>query len=87
MELNRFECSAADGWIDLKKYLTLMKDKQDKIFYMFSSGKFMAKKSPHLEPYTKAGLPVLMLNVHVDEIVFRQMRDYKNISFANIETD
>lgn len=47
-EINRFECSSKDGLIDLKTYITLMKEKQDKIFYMFSGGKTLAKSSPHL---------------------------------------
>lgn len=64
-----------------------MKEKQDKIFYMFSAGKDTAKQSPHLEPYNKAGLPVLLINIHIDEIVFRDMGNYKNLTFANIETD
>lgn len=87
MELNRFECSTKEGIIDLKTYLTLMKEKQDKIFYMFSAGKHISKRSPHLEPYNKAGLPVIMLNVHIDEIVFREIGTYKDFKFANIETD
>jgi len=82
--LNRYECSTKDGWIDLKTYITLMKEKQDKIFYMFSLGK--GKQSPHLEPYIKAGLPVLLINVHIDEVIFRSIGNYKNFSFANIET-
>ena len=50
-----------------------MVDKQDKIYYLFSANKTAAKTSPHLEPYTKAGLPVLVLNVHIDDLVFREM--------------
>lgn len=30
---------------------------------------------------------MLILNIHIDEIVFRELASYKNFKFANIETD
>jgi HSP90 family molecular chaperone len=71
LELNRYECNLKEGWIGLKDYLTIKKDKQDKIFFMFSPNKEISKLSPFLEPYNKASIPVLITHTHIDEAVFR----------------
>lgn len=63
----------SENMIDLKTYMSMMKPNQDKIFYLYVSQKSEAKNSPYLEPYIKAGLPVLFINIHIDEIVFREM--------------
>ena len=71
IDLNRYEINLEDGFHSLKQYLKLKKDTQDRIFFMFSPNKNVAKDSPYLYPLTKAGIPVLIANTHVDEMIFR----------------
>lgn len=69
--LNRYECNLADGYVSFKDYLSHKKPTQDRIFYLFSPNKTAAKDSPYIYPLTKAGIPVLIANTHVDEVIFR----------------
>jgi HSP90 family molecular chaperone len=57
----------------LKDYIALKKPTQDRIFYMFSPNRHAANDSPYVYPLTKAGVPVLIANTHLDEIIFREL--------------
>lgn len=85
-ELSRFECNLKEGWVSLKDYLSLRKEGQDKLFYMFSPSKQVSKLSPFLEPYNKACVPVLITHTHIDEAIFRESPEYEGLKFVNIET-
>jgi hypothetical protein len=38
---------------------------------MFSPNKAVANDSPYVYPLTKAGVPVIIANTHIDEVIFR----------------
>ena len=46
--------------------MDLKKPTQDRIFFMFGANKTVAKDSPYLQPLTRAGIPVLIANTHID---------------------
>ena len=70
----------------MKDYVKLKKSNQDKLFYLYTPTKSAASRSPYLEPYTKAGLPVLLVNTSIDEVIFRNLGNYEELKFVNIET-
>lgn len=42
--------------------------------------------SPYLEPFNKAGVPVILSQIHLDEVIFKNIGTYENMKFVNIET-
>ena len=87
IDLNRYEVNLAEGFHSLKDYAKMKTKTQDKIFFMFSPNKTIAKDSPYMYPLTKAGIPVIIANTHIDEIIFREMDTFEGLKFSNIETD
>lgn len=46
----------------------------------------MCKNSPYYEPFKKTDIPVIFVNLHVEEMVFSGVGKYKNkYEFFNIE--
>lgn len=85
--LNRYSLNTQDGVVSLKDYISLKKPTQDRILYMFAPNKAVANESPYVYPLTKAGVPVLITNTHIDEMIFRELDTFEGLKFANIETD
>ena len=42
--------------------------------------------SPYLEPFNKAKVPVLLSQIHLDEVIFKNIAPYEGLNFVNIET-
>lgn len=43
-------------------------------------------QSPYMEPFKNSNIPVLVINMHVDEMVFRTLQTYKGkYKFVNVE--
>lgn len=59
-----------EGYFSLNQYKDFKKPTQDTIFYAFSPSRIVSKDSPYIYPLTKAGIPVLIANSHVEEIIF-----------------
>jgi HSP90 family molecular chaperone len=45
-----------------------------------------ALSSPYLEPFKGTDIPVLFSFVHIDEMVFRNVGEFKGCKFTNIES-
>lgn len=55
---------------------------------MLAPNRESAVDSPYMEPFKKSNIPILFLYIHIDEMVFRQIGDYKKkYKFVNIETN
>jgi len=51
------------------------------------ANKNIAMNSPYMEPFKGTDIPVLIINMHVDEMVFRQLGNFKGkYKFVNVET-
>lgn len=85
--LNRYDLNTQDGSFSLKDYIALKKPTQDRIFFMFSPNRSVANDSPYVYALTKAGIPVLIANTHIDEAIFRELDTFEGLKFANVETD
>ena len=85
--LNRYDLNTQDGSFSLKDYIAMKKPTQDRILFMFSPNRTTANDSPYVYPLTKAGIPVLIANTHIDEAIFRELDTFEGLKFANVETD
>ena len=83
--LARFWVSGTEDVISLPQYIDMMKEGQKNIYYLFSPNKEAAEHSPYMDAFKPKGIPVLYSHHHVDEMIFRQMNDYKGHKFVNIE--
>ena len=82
----KHNCNLSDKPITIEEYIKKMKKDQDKIYYLHSNQWKEIKISPYLEPFNEAGIPVLLVDDHIDEIFFRNTQTYKNFKFVNIES-
>jgi molecular chaperone HtpG len=71
------ETGNADQTVSLEDYVSRMKDKQDKIFYITAESYAAAKNSPHLEVFRKKGIEVLLLTDRVDEWLVNSLTDFE----------
>lgn len=71
----------------MKDYVSRKKNTQDVIFYSTAPSKLAAIDNPYIYPLTKSGIPVLIANTHIEEIIFNEMDVYEGLKFANVETD
>jgi molecular chaperone HtpG len=70
------ESGTADQTVSLEDYVSRMKDKQDKIYYITAESYAAAKNSPHLEVFRKKGIEVLLLTDRVDEWLVNSLTDF-----------
>tara|TARA_Y100001968_G_scaffold333740_2_gene398906 strand:+ start:1672 stop:3579 length:1908 start_codon:yes stop_codon:yes gene_type:complete len=78
--------------VSLADYITRMKEKQDKIYYITASSYNAAKHSPHLEIFKKKGIEVLLLSDRVDEWLVGYLNEFdgkklQSISKGKIDLD
>jgi len=85
LKLCRFDSSIGQN-ISIDHYVKNMKDGQDKIYYIMAPSYDSAKTSPFMDPFKESNIPVVFIYVAVDEIVFRNLNEYKKLRFVNIES-
>jgi len=71
VDLNRYEINTEEGYFSLKDYVA-----QDVIFFSTAPSRTQAKDNPYIFPLTKAGVPVIIANTHIEEIIFHEMDTY-----------
>jgi molecular chaperone HtpG len=70
MKLLRFSSTQTDDakqTVSLQDYVSRVKDKQDKIYYVVSDSFATARANPQLEAFRKHGIEVLLLSDRIDE--------------------
>ena len=83
----RYNCTTdSKKTISLDDYLKLMKEGQQKIYFIVSPQAENAVKSPFYEPFKGSDIPVLILNNNIDEMCFQNSKEYKGKKFVNVET-
>jgi TNF receptor-associated protein 1 len=88
LRLLRFKSSFSGEFCGLDDYVKKMKPEQKKIFFLVNQDIKLARNSPFMEPFKKPDSPpVLFLESHVDEIILKQLNEYKGFKFINIETN
>lgn len=86
LKLSRFDSSAGQN-VSIDDYVKNMKDGQDKIYYIMAPSYEAAKNSPFMDPFLGAKIPVIYIYVAIDEIVLRNLNEYKKLKFVNIESN
>jgi HSP90 family molecular chaperone len=54
---------------------------------MLSPTRDLALRSPYYEPFLGKDIPVVILNIHIDEMVFKNLGQHKGYTFINIENE
>src|SRR5690606_11092069 len=70
------ESGIAEQTVSLEDYVSRMKDKHDKIYYIMAESYAAAKNSPHLEVFRKKGIEVLLLTYRVDEWLVNSLTEF-----------
>ncbi len=58
-----------------------MKKDQKKIYYFLAPNKEIAMQSPFMDQFNYNEIPVLFLQVNVEEMTFQEIRNYKGFEF------
>ncbi len=84
LNLCRFD-STFKTQISLDDYLKEMKTGQKVIYFFLAQNKEFALSSPYMEIYLKNDIPVLFISINIEEMIFRDLVEYKQFKFINIE--
>jgi molecular chaperone HtpG len=87
LKLLRFSSThdgSAEPTVSLEDYVSRMKEKQDKIYYITAENFGAAKSSPHLGVFKDKGIEVLLMHERVDEWMMSQVSEFDGTSFQSI---
>ena len=86
LKICRFYSSHDNGekYISLSDYVSRMKEKQDKIYYISGESLQSIKNSPQLEGFVSRGIEVLFLTDTIDDFWLQQVLDYDGKPFQSI---
>jgi len=79
MRLQRFRSNFTDKKIGIEEYVSKLIKDQEKIYFIINTDNDHPTSSIYLETYKKTDLPVLISNNPFDEVIFRQVQQYKSI--------
>jgi len=74
----------AEQSVSLGDYISRMKDKQDKIYYLIADNYTAAQNSPLLEVYRQKGVEVLLMSDRVDEWLMGHLSDFDGKQLVSI---
>ena len=84
MMFSTTETSSEEQKVTLADYVSRMKDKQDKIYYITAESFSAAKNSPHLEVFRKKGIEVLLLADRVDEWLTNSLTEFEDKQLQSV---
>ncbi len=86
-KLLRFASTHTDSdaqTVSLEEYVSRMKEKQSKIYYIIADNYLAASKSPHLELLRKKGVEVLLLWERIDEWLMNHLTEFDGKQFISV---
>ncbi len=86
-KLLRFASTHADSDVanvSLEAYVSRMKEKQSKIYYIIADNYAAASNSPHLELLRKKGVEVLLLWERIDEWLMNHLTEFDGKQFVSV---
>lgn len=100
MPLVRYQANFSDKFVTIEEYIAKLKPDSNKIYFLLAPSREAAMNSPYMEPFKNTGyfalfdrfqgrldIPVLFIYMHLDEMVFRSVQEYKKkYKFVNIES-
>ena len=84
MMFSTTETGSEEQTVTLADYVSRMKDKQDKIYYITAESFSAAKNSPHLEVFRKKGIEVLLLADRVDEWLTNSLTEFEDKQLQSV---
>ena len=72
------------GWSSLGDYLERAGDDQKEIYYFLGEDPSAVRFSPHMDPFRKADLEVLVLDEPVDSFMLLQLKEYDGHPLVNV---
>ena len=69
LPLIRYHANYTDKYVNIDHYMKQMKPDQENIYFILAPSRELALSSPYMEPFKGTDIPVLIINMHVDEMV------------------
>ena len=73
--------------VSLLDYVSRMKDKQTKIYYLCAASYDAAKGSAYLETFKRKGIEVLLLGSRIDEWLMQNVHEFDGKQFVSVTSD
>ena len=73
-----------EGWTSLDEYLERAGEDQKEIYYFLGEDPSAVRFSPHMDPFRKANIEVLVLTDPVDPFMLLRMKEYETHPFVNV---
>jgi HSP90 family molecular chaperone len=70
LPLIRYESNYTDKFVNIDDYLKQMTAGQENIYFILAPTRDLALNSAYMEPFKNTKVPVLIVNMHVDEMVY-----------------
>jgi len=88
MKLMRYESSKGEKgeMVSLAEYIERAPVKQNQIYFMVTTSREQAEKSPYMEALLKNGVEVLYTYEPLDEVVFTNVGKFDGKAFVSVET-
>lgn len=87
-KLLRFKATfSTTNKVGIEDYLKKVKENQNKIYYIIIPNDNDIDNNIFLENYKGSDLPILITNTPLDDMILRQINDYNNFKFLNIENE
>lgn len=74
----------AEQNVSFEDYVSRMKEKQDKIYYLIADSHTAAQNSPLLEVYRQKGIEVILMSDRVDEWLMGHLTEFDGKQFVSI---
>lgn len=87
-KLLRFKATfSSNKKIGIEDYLKNVRENQNKIYYIIIPNDSDIDSNIFLENFKGSNLPILITNTPLDDMIFRQINEYNNFKFLNIENE
>lgn len=70
--------------VSLEEYISRMKEKQEKIYYIIAENYSSAQNNPHLEPLNNKNIEVLLLYDRIDAWMMSYLTEFNKIKFQSV---
>jgi TNF receptor-associated protein 1 len=87
LRLQRYKSNFTSSNLSIEDYVEKMLKNQNKIYYFVSTEKSDLNENIHIEQFAGSDLPILCSQDPIDEMIFRQVNEYKDYKFVNIENE
>ena len=77
LPLVRYHATFSEKYITIDDFVSKLKPENNKIYFLLAPNRDSALNSPYMEPFKNTDIPVLFIYMHVDEMVFRGIQEYK----------